>query len=219
MSICRECGNELKIGASFCNKCGCNIVNTACIPDLSLEESIALTEKLKTKYTKIKELESEISVSENELSRPMIHFMRTASMMDYFWIYLLATAIVAQVCFILWVANGIRSAFPWPVLRDCFYAGIPIGIFVFGFIFSIRRSRAVNIGYAEFAEKQREDRAELRKKCRELKTRLDACKAELEDLDYFIPEKLKDAHSMTKIRQLLQAGKAKNLKEAVQILI
>ena len=220
MSVCRKCGNELKDDALYCNKCGSKIEAVLPIPDLSLKESLDLVETLQTKYTELNDLESEVSDCKNELSRPLVHGRTPTNPFRYFWKFLLASGIAVVVCFWLWLATCFRFSdpFPWPEALTIFYAIIPLGIFIFGLIYSIRASRADYDGLVEYTNQELQDRADLRKKYRELESRLADRKSELIKLDSNIPEEYRNAHSMTKIKYLLESGKASSLKSAITCL-
>lgn len=214
MSICKKCGHEIKPDALYCNKCGAKIEQDALIPDLSLEESLELVKTLHTKYAEILDLENEISGCETKLSRPLVHGRVPSHMFRYFWKFLVASAIAVVVCFWLWLAS-FNSNFPWPEALFIFYSIIPLAIFIFGFIYSLRRTKAEAMAIDEQTEKEIQDRAELRKKYREFQTRLDECKSEIVKLDYSIPEEYRNAHSIMKLKYLLESGKASSLKDAI----
>ena len=99
-----------------------------------------------------------------------------------------------------------------------FFFSITAGIFIFGLIYSIRRSNAEAVAIDEYNEKEQQDRKELRIKSRELKERLAECESDLIKLDCTIPEKYRNAHSMTKMQYLLKSGKASDLREAINYL-
>ena len=219
MIICKKCGNELRSGALFCTKCGCKIVDLPCIPDLSLEESISLAEKLKTKYTEIKELESEIAACEERLSQPVPRHSVSDFSGRCFSKFLLASGIAGTISIYLFFYTWLDDDFPWPVLRNFILFGVPVAIFISGIVCAIKEGRKTEKAQCEFILEQEKKRSELKKECHELRTRLNERRTDLEDSDYYIPEKLKDVHSMGKIKLLLQTGKAANLKDAVQILI
>lgn len=220
MSFCRKCGIKLKADALYCNKCGCKIETDLPIPDLSLKESLDLVETLLAKYTEIEDLESEVGDCEIKLSHPLVHGRTASGMFHYFWKFLLASGIAAVVCFFLWLANciSIYNTFPWPEVLNFFYSIIPLGIFIFGLIYSIRKSRADYDGLVEYTNQELQDRADLRKKYRELESRLADRKSELMKLDSNIPEEYRNAHSMTKMKYLLESGKASSLKSAITCL-
>ena len=219
MIICKKCGNELRSGALFCTKCGCKIVDLPCIPDLSLEESISLAEKLKTKYTEIKELESEIAACEERLSQPVPRHSVSDFSGRCFSKFLLASGIAGTISIYLFFYTWLDDDFPWPVLRNFILFGVPVAIFISGIVCAIKEGRKTEKAQCEFILEQEKKRSELKKECHELRTRLNERRTDLEDSDYYIPEKLKNVHSMGKIKLLLQTGKAANLKDAVQILI
>ena len=219
MTICRKCGSELKSGALFCTKCGCKIVDLPCIPDLSLEESISLAEKLKTKYTEIKDLESEIAACEEKLSRPVPRHRVSDFSGRCFSKFLLASGIAGTISIYLFLYTWLDDDFPWPVLRNIILFGVPVAIFISGIVCAIKEGRKAEKAQCEFILEQEKKRSELKKECNELRARLNERRTDLEDSDYYIPEKLKDVHSMGKIKLLLLSGKAANLKDAVQILI
>ena len=220
MSICKKCGNRLKDDALYCNKCGSKIETDLPIPDMSLEESLDYVKTLQAKYTEIEGLESEAGDCKNKLSHPLVHGRTDPGMFHYFWKFLLASGIAVVVCFVLWLATciNIYSTFPWPEALSFFYSIIPFGIFIFGLIYSIRKSRAEYNALIEFTDKELQDRADLRKKYRELENRLADCKTELIKLECYIPEVDRNAHSMTKMMHLLESGKASSLKNAITCL-
>ncbi len=220
MSLCKKCGNKLKDGALYCNKCGSKIETDLQIPDMSLKESLEFVKTLQAKYTEIKDLESEVGDCENKLSHPLVHGRTATDPFRYFWKFLLASGIAVVVCFVLWLATCVNfySTFPWPEALTIFYAIIPPGIFIFGLIYSIRASRADYDGLVEHTNQELQDRADLRKKYRELESRLADCKSELMKLDSSIPEKYRNYHSMTKIKYLLESGKASDLESAITCL-
>ena len=86
------------------------------------------------------------------------------------------------------------------------------------FIYSIRKSRAEYNALIELTDKELQDRADLKKKYRELENRLVDCRSELIKLDRNIPEEYRNAHSMTKMKYLLESGKASSLKSAITCL-
>lgn len=220
MSFCRKCGIKLKADALYCNKCGCKIETDLPIPDLSLKESLDLVETLLAKYTEIEDLESEVGDCEIKLSHPLVHGRTASGMFHYFWSFLLASGIAAVVCFFLWLANciSIYNTFPWPEVLNFFYSIIPLGIFIFGLVYSIRKSRAEYNALIELTNKELQDRADLKKKYRELENRLVDCRSELIKLDRNIPEEYRNTHSMTKMKYLLESGKASSLKSAITCL-
>ena len=218
MLICRKCGNELGRDDLFCNKCGSKIDPEKTIPDLSLKESIELVEILIEKYTELKNLENDIADCEEKLSRSSCLPRRGTSMMDYFWKFILATLVAVQVSFVFWFVSGLRSTFPWSVVCDCFYISIPIGNFIFGLVYSIRKSRAVNQGIAEWIMEDQNRRIKLRNHLSELKLRLDELKPDIQNCDYNIPEEYRSAHYMSQIKTLLLAEKASSLYGAIALL-
>ena len=218
MLICRICGHALDDDAGFCNKCGSKIEPGKTIPDLSLEESTELVETLLNKYAELENLESEITACEEKLSRSSGMPRSGVSMMHYFWMFILATLVAVQVCLFLLFACNIRDNFPWPVVRNCFFISIPIGIFVFGLIYSIRKSRAVNNGIAKLIMEDQNKRIELRNHLSGLKSRLDELKTEISDYNRNIPEKYKSADCISRIKTLLLTGRASSLYGAIALL-
>ena len=216
MSICKKCGNKLQDDSLYCNKCGSKIETDLPIPDMSLKESLDFVKTLQAKYTEIEGLESEVGDCKYKLSHPLVHGRTASGMFHYFWKFLLASAIAAQICFFLWFANGL-SNYSSKVL-SFFYSIIPPGIFIFGLIYSIRKNKTEYNALVELTNKDLQDRAGLRKKYRELENRLADCKTELIKLECNIPEVYRNAHSMAKMMHLLESGKASSLKSAITCL-
>lgn len=217
MSICKKCGHELKPDALYCNKCGCEIEKVSIVPDLSLEESLDLVETLQTKYTEIKELETEISDCEYKLSHPLVHGRVPTHFFRYFWKFMLVSGISFVVFSWYGFALGL-SNFPWPEVIMPFFFSITAGIFIFGLIYSIRRSNAEAVAIDEYNEKEQQDRKELRTKSRELKERLAECESDLIKLDWAIPEKYRNTRSMKTLKFIMESGKASDLREAINYL-
>lgn len=217
MSFCRKCGNKLKVDALYCNKCGSKIEADLPIPDLSLKESLDLVETLLAKYTEIEDLESEVGDCEIKLSHPLVHGRTASGTFHYFWSFLLASGIAVVVCLFLWFFLSFNG-FPWPKVLNFLCSGTPLGIFIFGLIYSIRKSRAEYNALIELTDKELQDRADLKKKYRELESRLIDSRSELIKLDRNIPEEYRNTHSMTKMKYLLESGKASSLKSAITCL-
>ena len=68
--FCNKCGNELDFDAAFCNLCGAPVERNDETSDLSVEESIALADKLKTRYSQVEKLEREVEDNNKRINGP-----------------------------------------------------------------------------------------------------------------------------------------------------
>ena len=71
--FCRKCGNEISDSALFCNKCGekTDKKEITDIPEMTLDDSIVLVDKLKFKYSEIEKMERNVADNESMLKRPI----------------------------------------------------------------------------------------------------------------------------------------------------
>ena len=93
--FCRKCGNEISDSALFCNKCGekTDKKEIPDIPEMTLDDSIVLVDKLKFKYSEIEKMERNVADNESMLKRPINLNYGSYSFFRFFWKYLVFATI------------------------------------------------------------------------------------------------------------------------------
>lgn len=218
MLICSKCGNELKEGSVFCNKCGepVEIAKASSVPDMNLEESIEFADKLKNMYVEVEKLEHEVADHEARISKPLSLDYRFYSFFRFFWKYLVWAAVSFFVMDFLALITMRAEGAMYFFFAMMFIS--PIVLLIVGVINAGKRRDEENAAIFEGNERAKRQRVELEKDTAELKSKLAIKKRELAKEEVNVPEDLRKSSSMSAIKTLLQSGKASSLQEAITTL-
>lgn len=214
--FCNKCGNELDFGAAFCNLCGTPVKKDDQTSDLSVEESIELADKLKTRYLQVEKLEREVTDNENRIERPMSINYRQYSFFRFYWKYLVFAVIAfyAVIICILFTGNNDTAA---TVVIFLAYA-VPIGILIAGIFLAIKRRRVENEAISKGNDDVVQQRRNLEEKTAELRKTLNTRKRDLDQFNDIVPPEFRKSSSMAQAKSLLITKKASNLTEAFRML-
>lgn len=217
--FCNKCGNELDFDAAFCNICGTPVERDDKTSDLSVEESIALADKLKTRYAQVEKLEREVADNERKIAGPLNITRGEYSFFRFYWKFLVFAAIaffVLDFITIIVAASSSSDGGAIAMLILMFLA--PIGILIAGIFVAGNRRRIENEALAAGNDRVVQQRRELEEKTAELKRTLNTRKRDLDQFNDLVPPKFRKSSSMAQVKTLLAANKASNFMEAFRLL-
>ena len=219
MLICSKCGNELKEGSVFCNKCGAPVEteNASAVPEMTLPESINFIENLKNKFAEVEKLEREVSDNDAKLSKPLSLNYGSYSFFRFFWKYLIWAAVSFFVMDFLALISMNSEGVMYFFFAMMFIS--PVAVLIIGAILAGKRRDTENEAIAAGNDRARDQREKLKKDNADLKSTLAAKKRELAQASEVLPSPLRKSTSVTQIKTLLQSGKASSIQEAVAILL
>ena len=218
MAFCNKCGNEIKEGALFCNKCGSPVEPADLGPQMSTDESIAYLDKLKSRLTEIEKLEHEVSDNEERLNKPIQLNYGSYSFFRFYWPYLVGagvTFIVLSFITLIVASGGSDTA---SIIFLILTYGSPIAILIAGIFLASKKRGEENYAVSLGNEKAKQQRTKLEKDTAELKSKLATRKRDLASFNTKVPANLCTTTSMTKMKALIQSGKASSLEEAIRMM-
>ena len=216
--FCNKCGNELDFNAAFCNQCGAPVEKDD-QPEMSVEESIAFADKLKTRYAQVEKLEREVTDNEKRIASPLNLNFRQYSFFRFYWKFLVFAAIaffVLDFITIIVAASGASDGGAIFMLILTF--GVPIGILIAGIFVAAKRRDEENYAISLGNEDVKQQRKKLEEKTAELKNTLNARKRDLKQFDDMVPAQYRKSSSMAQVKALLVSGKASSFRDAFRLL-
>ena len=216
--FCNKCGNELSTDSAFCNICGAPVGRENSAPEMSLEESIAFAEKLKTQYTGIERLTREISENESIISKPFRENTARYSFFRFFWKYLVIAGIAFVVLYFIMLILFATDAGAVAVFFALAMLITPIIILIVGGVKATNIRDEENMSIVNGNQRALEHRKELETRTASLKRDLATRKSQIVVDECSVPTSLRKASSMSQILTLLKSGKASNLNEAYKLL-
>ena len=182
--------------------------------NMTLEESIALAEKLQKGYAKLESIERDIASKRDEIRRPLTQYRRH-SFFKFFW----PSFIIADISFVVAILLSPVFIEEFPkffglVLVVVFL--IPVAVFVIGVIVAKKKVKEANksIEYAQEDELNKKD--ELRDKVKELEHEYNSLSVSVGSYSDIVPEAYRKSSTMARVKLLLQSGKAADFAEALE---
>ena len=210
--FCNKCGNELDFDAVFCNMCGAPVERNDETSDLSVEESIALADKLKTRYSQVEKLEREVEDNNKRINGPLNLEYRRYSFFRFYWKFLVFAVIAFYLLLIIaLIADGAGFLVAMVYI-------VPIGILIAGIFLAIKRRNLENDAIERGNDTVVEQRRTLEKKNEELKKTLYTRKMELNQFNDIVPAQFRKSASMAQVKSLLITKKASSFNEAFRML-
>lgn len=209
---CNKCGNQLDFDAAFCNICGTPVERDDQTSDLSVEESIALADKLKTRYAQLEKLEREVADNEKRIAGPLNLNYRQFSFFRFYWKFLVFAVISFYVMLIIMVATDFNGIVTFLTIAA------PLGFIITGIFLAIKRRNEENYAISLGNEEVRQQRKKLEEKTSELKKTLNARRKDITEFNDIVPAQFRKSSSMAQVKALLVAGKVSNLMEAFRLL-
>lgn len=224
MIICDNCGGILQPGDEFCPKCGMKTQEMNDILDFrsdgtprTKEECIELAEELANKYevlnnarTEIDDLEHKLKVTKLSDVRPRYHTFR------FFWKYFIF-AYIAQIISLLIMAFIAERT-------DLSYGGIIaisfviyFGILILGGVLSSRKADKLNIELEMTERRLNEKRRQMERDLEERRNEFNETNAFLFHFNRKIPSAMRNKSRMRKAKDLMTAGKAETLSQAIAL--
>lgn len=219
--FCSKCGKLLKPDAAFCNHCGTPVEKDDFVPEIPVDESIALAEKLKAKYAEVEKLTHEVADKEREIARPLNLNYRTYSFFRFYWKFLVFAAVaffVLDIITLIVASSGsaISNGAAGTMLFLLF--AIPIGILIAGIFIAGKRMTDENYAISMGNERVKQQRKKLEDETTELKETLNLRKRDLVQYNDTVPEGFRKSSSMAQVKSLLISGKASSFPEAFSLL-
>lgn len=182
--------------------------------DVTLEESIALAEKLQKGYAKMESIERDIASKEAEIRRPPTKY-RHHTFMKFFWpsfviadIALIVIALIGPI-FLNQYSEQFRL-----VLLICLL--IPVTILVIGAIVAKKRAKEANLAVKYAQEDEMNKKKELRDKINELEHEYNSLSISVGSYSNLVPVDFRKSSSMARVKLLLQSGKAVDFADALE---
>ena len=184
---------------------------------MTLEESIALAEKLQKDFAQLESCKREIRNNEDEIRKPVVINVRRRSMFRYFWPWILFAG--TQFCVILFfsliflVTQYAKLA---PVVMGAAF-GIAVLIIIIGIKVSKKKAKEDNDSYEIAKDSAEKRRTDLFEKNRELDSTINSIKIQLGGNPVYekIPLDKRKSSAMARAKLLLQSGKATDFEDAL----
>ena len=182
--------------------------------NMTLEESIALAEKLQKGYAKLESIERDIASKRDEIRRPLTQYRRH-SFFKFFW----PSFIIADIAFFIAILMSpiFMEEFPkfFGLVLVIVYL-IPVAILVIGVLVAKKKVKEANkaIEYAQEDELKKKD--ELRDKVEELEHEYNSLSISVGSYSDIVPEAYRKSSTMARVKLLLQSGKADNFADALE---
>ncbi|MBR4948122.1 MAG: hypothetical protein IKZ29_06165 [Clostridiales bacterium] len=182
--------------------------------NMTLEESIALAEKLQKGYAKMESIERDIASKRDEIRRPLTQYRRH-SFFKFFW----PSFIVADISFVVAILLCPVFIEEFPKLYGLvilIVLLIPVAILVIGATVAKKKAREANksIEYAQEDELNKKD--ELRDKVKELEHEYNSLSISVGSYSDIVPAAYRKSSAMARVKLLLQSGKADNFADALE---
>ena len=192
--------------------CGAPVERNDETSDLSVEESIALADKLKTRYSQVEKLEREVEDNNKRINGPLNLEYRRYSFFRFYWKFLVFAAIAFYLMLIIaLIADGAGFLVAMVYI-------VPIGILIAGIFLAIKRRNLENDAIERGNDTVVEQRRTLEKKNEELKKTLYTRKMELNQFNDIVPAQFRKSASMAQVKSLLITKKASSFNEAFRML-
>ena len=221
MRYCIKCRAVLRETDDFCRNCGTKV---GVAEQLTAEDSIALAQKLESKYRLLRESEEELADCEKELKRLGPATFKSAprySAFRFFWPSLIFSQLAgggaAIVVLLIAVACGIDSdgleAIESPLkLIIVLVAGVYL---IIASIFARKKRDRLNAKIIEDENYQRERRRTLETRIIKIQSDIAYKEQDLRQYDNWIPDRMRNAESIRQARLRIESGELNNLYEAV----
>ena len=225
MKYCRKCGFSLQTGDLFCPQCGeenrveslnNEVRETVTAPE-TVEEGIALANKLAAKYDALKNIKDELEDCETQLKRSQAcSHMPRHSAFKFFWPFLIIAVIV------FWVVSvAVYLIFMNADISIYFaeFAGLIAAavILIAGGTTARNKRDALNCALADEEHRKRKYSHDLEKKVEELKQRRNGLIKSAAEYNTIVPINMRARNRMEMVAELLESGRAESFAGAIEI--
>ncbi|MBO7453650.1 MAG: zinc-ribbon domain-containing protein [Clostridiales bacterium] len=228
MPICSKCGRELRDDDIFCSKCGKKIDDSEQVDEeiekpaelekLSLEESIALAEKLSVDYASLEKIRNDIAENEATLRKPVIQRPRYSAF-RFFWPFFVYAFISFWVIYLVGGIISINLASSGGVIFSIILAFASVVVLlIYGGSRAVNMRDSLNSAAAGSEHADKRKREELSDKTASLRTDMNLLRKNLTVYDARVPSAFRKKTTMERVKGLLQTGKAADFDEAIKML-
>ena len=222
MKFCINCHTELNDDDVFCKRCGTK-VEAADL--LSPEESIVLTRKLEKSYGEWEAIKNDLFDCQRDLPRYKLPANRPRyAAFRFFWPFLIYSQLAALAAgltvFFLFLGSASSSYRALDILENATYVVAFIAevvVLIVGGIYATRKRDNLNSQLLESERSILQKQHNIEARITELKSKRAVLERELKQYDGWLPVKMRNPHSIAKVRSFIERGEAKNLYEAVQM--
>ena len=183
---------------------------------MTLEESIALAEKLQKDFAQLESCKREIRNNEAEIRKPVVINVRRRSMFRYFWPWpLFAATIFCASMFITLILLFENAVLAYILGIAAFVTAI--AIIIIGIKVSKNKAKEDNDSYEIAKDSAEKRRSDLVEKKRELDSTINSIKIQLGGNPVYekIPLDKRKSSAMARAKLLLQSGKATDFEDAL----
>ena len=229
MGFCVNCGRELKDDDVFCPKCGTQndaavkagpaaipAVESAAVP-ADKEESLAFADKLFKKYKDLERTNKEIEDVRMRLAIPVESTPKQHAAFRYFWPFLVYAAVSFGIFYTIGTLLTYASAVTGALFMLIGLISIPV-LLITGGVRAVRYREEMNAGEYRNHIRRKEQQELDKKNSDTLYKKRQRAMDDLKKYDPIIPRDLRNSAAMSKVKVLMQAGKAENFTEAIEIL-
>lgn len=228
MPFCNKCGNKLDEGDVFCSVCGAKVSITAQskgasgssqsndypdpAPVMSKTESIALLEKLASKYGSLERTQKEIKDLEQAIEKTTTYQAKPYSAFRFFWPYMVYSAIAAAIFVVL--------AFVVFPLFSVFIAAayiVPIVLTIVGAVRARRLRERYNNDLFNSETNRRRKKREDEERLSQLRSNEKSLKKQLEKYDEMVPVNMRNKSRLTMAKRMLEMDKVHSFEEAMKL--
>lgn len=217
MAVCVNCGRELNTNDVFCPTCGAKNPDIVSAPETK-EESIALAEKLISEYKALERATKELQDNQMRLATPVESVPKQHAAFKYFWPYMVYAAVTFGVFYII---GSVLAAISMSIAALAFisigWISIPIFL-ITGGVKAVRTRNEMNSAEIENQRKRKEQQEIDRKNNEVLDRKRKKAQESVMAYDPIVPRELRNSASMNKVKALLQANKAENFAQAIEII-
>ena len=228
MPFCNKCGKKLDESDMFCSVCGAkvykaeqnqgtsgsNLSNESSDPasGMSKTESIALLEKLASKYGSLERTQKEIKDIEQSIEKTTSYQAKQHSAFKFFWPYMVYSAIAAAVFAVL--------AFVVYPLFGVFIAAayiVPIVLTIVGAVRARHLRDKYNNELFNSETRRRRKKREDEERLSQLRSNESSLKKQLEQYDKIVPANMRSKSRLTMAKRMLEMDKVHSFEEAMKL--
>ena len=224
MAFCSKCGKVLNEGDVFCSECGqpVSVENRASSVQMSVEESIALAEKLSADYDELNKIRDEISDCELELKKTETNTDTSVrySAFRFFWPFLIIAfvvfwlVVIIGIVFLATAESASRSAIYGVDCAALIAAAI---VLIIGGVRARNKRDYYNANMSSLIRSKNKKEHDLKIKLDMLKTKLRVKKKAADEYNSIVPLQFRTRQYMDKVVSLLKAGRAQSIDEALEL--